>query len=63
MIKRQLKAGHSLNHEYSLNLGEYIYIQPPHCDPTINLYDKCNIISRRKIIDVWKIDARGYGDL
>ena len=51
------------NYKYSLKIGEKIYIQPPHCDPTINLYDKCNIISKGKIIDVWNIDARGYGNL
>ena len=51
------------NYKYPLNIGEKVYIQPPHCDPTINLYNNCNIISKSKIIDKWKIDARGYGNL
>ena len=34
----------------SLKLGETILIQPPHCDPTINLYDQCNIYDKKKTI-------------
>ncbi|HIK87190.1 MAG TPA: hypothetical protein EYG07_01705 [Alphaproteobacteria bacterium] len=44
-----------------LLLGETVYIQPTHCDPTVNLYDHCKIIINNKIKDSWKIDARGYG--
>tara|TARA_B100000686_G_scaffold354963_1_gene468538 strand:- start:3278 stop:4414 length:1137 start_codon:yes stop_codon:yes gene_type:complete len=51
------------NYKNTLTIGEKIYIQPSHCDPTINLYSKCNIISKRKLIGKWKIDARGYGNL
>ena len=44
-----------------LLLGETVYIQPTHCDPTVNLYDHCKIIINNKIKNSWKIDARGYG--
>ena len=41
-------------------LGETVFIQPTHCDPTVNLYNNCKIISNKKIHDIWNIDARGY---
>jgi len=41
-------------------LGEIIFIQPTHCDPTVNLYNNCKIIINKKIHDIWNIDARGY---
>jgi len=44
-----------------LLLGGTVFIQPTHCDPTVNLYDHCKIIINNKIKDSWKIDARGYG--
>lgn len=31
----------------------------PHCDPTINLYDKFYIVSNDIVVDVWPIDLRG----
>ena len=44
-----------------LSLGDKVLIQPSHCDPTVNLYNNVKIIMNNKIIDTWKIDARGYG--
>ena len=44
-----------------LNYGEIIIIQPSHCDPTVNLYDKCYLIEKDKISKYWFVDARGYG--
>lgn len=44
-----------------LNYGEIIIIQPSHCDPTVNLYDKCYLIEKDKISKYWLVDARGYG--
>ena len=41
-------------------LGEIVFIQPTHCDPTVNLYNNCKIIINKKIHDIWNIDARGY---
>ncbi|ARG96693.1 DSD1 family PLP-dependent enzyme [Legionella micdadei] len=31
----------------------------PHCDPTINLYDKFYVVSKGIVVDVWDIDLRG----
>ena len=44
-----------------LNYGEILIIQPSHCDPTVNLYDKCYLIEKDKISKYWFVDARGYG--
>ncbi len=49
------------NSKIELSLGDKVYIQPAHCDPTINLYDKCLILDENKSIKTWNIDARGYG--
>ena len=39
--------------------GEVIEMVVPHCDPTINLFDKFFITEKDKVIDVWTIDLRG----
>ena len=41
-------------------LGETVFIQPTHCDPTVNLYNNCKVIKNNKVEEIWKIDARGY---
>ncbi|WP_058446668.1 DSD1 family PLP-dependent enzyme [Legionella feeleii] len=38
---------------------EVLELIVPHCDPTINLFDKFYITSNDIVIDVWDIDARG----
>ena len=43
----------------SIALGSIIELQIPHCDPTINLYDKFYIIQNERVIAVWDIDCRG----
>lgn len=41
-------------------LGEKVLLIPSHCDPTVNLHEKFNIINDKlEIIDSWKILARG----
>ena len=40
-------------------LGERIEFFPPHCDPTINLYDRIYAVRDGKVEDVWEIAARG----
>lgn len=39
--------------------GEIIELIVPHCDPTINLYDKFYIANNGVIEDIWEIDLRG----
>lgn len=40
-------------------LGDVLEMIVPHCDPTINLFDKFYIIEQGIIIDEWHIDLRG----
>ena len=49
------------NSKQKLSISDTIFLYPPHCDPTINLYEKCNILKKDKIVASWNIDARGYG--
>lgn len=41
--------------------GEMIVLQPPHCDPTVNLYDAYTVVSVEDdaFVDAWPITARG----
>jgi 3-hydroxy-D-aspartate aldolase len=45
-----------------LRLGERIEFFPPHCDPTINLYDRLYVVDGAQVVDVWPIAARGRSD-
>jgi 3-hydroxy-D-aspartate aldolase len=41
------------------NLGDRIEFFPPHCDPTINLYDRLYAMRGDKVEAVWDIAGRG----
>jgi D-serine deaminase-like pyridoxal phosphate-dependent protein len=43
----------------SLGIGDWLSCQPPHCDPTVNLYDAYHIVQGDTLIDIWPIAARG----
>ena len=43
-------------------LGERIEFFPPHCDPTINLYDRIYAVRAGSVEAVWDISARGRSD-
>ena len=43
-------------------LGERIEFFPPHCDPTINLYDRIYAVRGDRVEAVWEISARGRSD-
>jgi len=43
-------------------LGERIEFFPPHCDPTINLYDRIWVVRGMNVEAVWDIAARGRSD-
>jgi D-serine deaminase-like pyridoxal phosphate-dependent protein len=45
-----------------VRLGDRIEFLPPHCDPTINLYDRFYAIRGAKLEAVWPIAARGRSD-
>lgn len=40
-------------------IEELIEMVVPHCDPTINLFDKFVIVQNNQVIDIWDIDLRG----
>jgi D-serine deaminase-like pyridoxal phosphate-dependent protein len=43
-------------------LGERIEFFPPHCDPTINLYDRIHALRGDTVEAVWNVAARGRSD-
>ena len=40
-------------------LGEAVEFLVPHCDPTINLYDRYHCVRGDRLVEVWPIDGRG----
>ena len=42
-----------------LTLGERVEFVPPHCDPTINLYNHFHCFRGDRLAEIWPIDARG----
>ncbi len=42
-----------------LTVGDRVECRLPHCDPTINLYDRIHCVRGDALVDVWPIDARG----
>ena len=43
----------------SLNVGDLVEFLTPHCDPTINLYDRYHVVRGDTLVDIWPVDARG----
>lgn len=43
----------------SLEIGATITCAVPHCDPTVNLYDRYHVVRGDMLIDIWPVDARG----
>lgn len=39
--------------------GAVINCIVPHCDPTVNLYDWFVVVDGDKVVDLWRVDARG----
>lgn len=42
-----------------LKLGDTVEFLTPHCDPTINLYDRYHCVRGDTLVDIWPVDARG----
>lgn len=40
-------------------LGSTIEFIAPHCDPTVNLYDRYHCVRGDTLVDIWRVDARG----
>jgi len=41
-----------------VRLGDHIEFIPPHCDPTVNLYDRIYAMRGERVEDVWL--TKGY---
>jgi len=42
-----------------LRIGDMVEFLTPHCDPTINLYDRYHCVRGDTLVDIWPVDARG----
>jgi D-serine deaminase-like pyridoxal phosphate-dependent protein len=40
-------------------IGGTVTLAPPHCDPTVNLYDAYHVVKDHTLVDIWPIAARG----
>ena len=40
-------------------LAEQVILTPPHCDPTVNLYDTYHVVQGDTLRDLWPVAARG----
>jgi D-serine deaminase-like pyridoxal phosphate-dependent protein len=40
-------------------LAARIVLMPPHCDPTVNLYDRYYVLDGDTVTDIWPVTARG----
>jgi len=36
-------------------LGSRIRFIPPHCDPTVNLYDRIHVVQKDNVVDIWPL--------
>jgi D-serine deaminase-like pyridoxal phosphate-dependent protein len=39
--------------------GEQVVLVPPHCDPTVNLYESYHVVQGDTLVDIWPVTARG----
>lgn len=43
-------------------LDQVITLLPPHCDPTVNLYDRFTVCEGGAVVDFWPVTARGRSE-
>ena len=43
-----------------IKLGDKLELYPPHCDPTVNLYDRLYCTRGEEVVEVWAVAARGH---
>ena len=41
--------------------GDRVWLRPSHVDPTVNLHDHLYAYRGEDVVEIWSIDARGYG--
>ncbi len=39
--------------------GAVVTLAPPHCDPTVNLYESFHVVKGDTLVDIWPVTARG----
>jgi D-serine deaminase-like pyridoxal phosphate-dependent protein len=39
--------------------GEQVILTPPHCDPTVNLYEAYHVVKGDTLVEIWPVTARG----
>jgi D-serine deaminase-like pyridoxal phosphate-dependent protein len=39
--------------------GEQVILTPPHCDPTVNLYEAYHVVKDDTLVEIWPVTARG----
>ncbi|WP_395645242.1 DSD1 family PLP-dependent enzyme [Terricaulis sp.] len=44
---------------HAFRIGDHVILAPPHCDPTVNLYDAYHVVRGDTLIDIWPVSARG----
>jgi len=40
-------------------LAEQVILTPPHCDPTVNLYESYHVVKGDTLVEIWPVTARG----
>ncbi|HVN77569.1 MAG TPA: DSD1 family PLP-dependent enzyme [Terriglobia bacterium] len=45
--------------QQAIKLGDRLEFIPPHCDPTVNLYDYIYAIRGGQVEEIWPVEARG----
>lgn len=40
-------------------LAEQVILTPPHCDPTVNLYEAFHVVKGDTLVEIWPVTARG----
>lgn len=44
---------------HNFRIGDHVSLAPPHCDPTVNLYDAYHVVRDGTLVDIWPVSARG----
>lgn len=47
----------AMGHDF--RIGDHVILAPPHCDPTVNLYDAYHVVRDGTLVDIWPVSARG----
>jgi 3-hydroxy-D-aspartate aldolase len=45
--------------DHAFKIGDAVTLAPPHCDPTVNLYDAYHVVRDGTLVDIWPVSARG----